>query len=194
MGSLSNIIIYFSNLILLLTRFVTKDSMPDLLMWPSFAICSALLLSSDSAQLLDQHLPTINSVKSANSIEMLAFKISLTWNETLQMYNHIKPSEEYNEVKIAEWMEKLANLTNLTNDEFPFITMILSKPSLTHLAQQLYINCGENIHNNLGRQLKNDKKIFVTLATQLCKSGESIICHHVNEMIEQMQFVPADNL
>jgi hypothetical protein len=167
--------------------------MPDLLAWPSFAICLASLLSSDSAQLLQQHIPVINSVESSNSIEILALKIALTWNDILLMHNHIKPLGKYDKVNITQWVEKLTNITSLTSDEFSFITMILSKPSLTYLAQLLYISCGENIQNTLGIYLKNESKKFVTIADQLYRSGESIICHYVNQIIEEMRFISTNS-
>ncbi|CAG8601802.1 8750_t:CDS:2, partial [Cetraspora pellucida] len=159
---------------------VTHDSMPDLLAWPAVSICLASLTFSESVRQLQECFPTIDSLDDAECIRELSYQISTEWKKIIEIPNScINFDDVEKAIKLST--EKFKHL--IYGDQ-NFLQEILSKPVFTFLSQNLFILCGEALHESLNELFQNDDDEFYCKATLLFRIADFLITLHVKKFFK----------
>ncbi|KAF0548421.1 GTP-binding protein A [Gigaspora margarita] len=158
--------------------YITHDSMPNLLAWPTVAICLASLAFSESAYQLFEYFNTIDSLDDANHIRELSYQISTEWKKIIKVSTfHTNFNDIEKVVKLA-----IEKFKYLAHGDQCFLQEIISKPALTFLSQNLFILCGEDLHEALDVFFRENEENFYCKAALLFKTADSIITQYMKKL------------
>ncbi|CAG8676793.1 28168_t:CDS:1 [Gigaspora margarita] len=155
--------------------YITHDSMPDLFAWPAVSICLASLMFVESMRRFLECFPTIESLKDAEYIRDLSYKISTEWKWLIKtQFFCVNLDNDKRNIKLST--EKFKNL--ICGDQ-SFLQEILNRPAFTFLAQNLFVLCGKDLHEAFDKLYRDNNDEFYCRAAALFKTADSLISLHL---------------